>query len=457
MTSTPAPRRHAIVIGASMAGLLAARVLADHFERVTVIERDPLPPAPQPRKGVPQGRHVHALLIRGERTIGALFPDLVPALEAQGAVRFNMGSELRWHHFGCWKAKFNSALHNLAVSRPCLEWEIAQRVARLPNVHIVDRCDVGGFATSADHTRMTGVVAQRRDAGAPAETMAADLVVDASGRGSQTPQRLAALGYGRPPESEVRVDFGYASRIYRVPPGTRDWKAMYMLARQPGKRGGLIFPIEGDRWMVTVCGWHRDHPPADEAGFLEFAASLPMPDLHRWIRRAEPLSDITAHGFPANWRRHYERMQRLPEGLAMIGDAVCSFNPVYGQGMTVAAIEASELDACLRRHDSLAHFQRAVGRIVDPAWQMTTGEDLRFAETRGERSAATRFLHWYTGKVHAAAGTSPLVAESFYAVMNMVAPPPTLFAPRVLLALTKAEASRQRAALARDNVALKQG
>ena len=164
-----------------MAGLLAARVLSDHFEQVTLVEKDALPSSPEPRKGVPQGRHVHALLARGERLIGAMFPDLIRALEQQGAVRFNTGLDLRWHHFGRWKARFSSSLNNLAVSRPCLEWEVAQRVMKLPNVQVIDQCEVSAFATTGDRTRITGVVAQRRDVGAVPESIAADLVVDASG------------------------------------------------------------------------------------------------------------------------------------------------------------------------------------------------------------------------------------------------------------------------------------
>jgi hypothetical protein len=225
--------------------------------------------------------------------------------------------------------------------------------------------------------------------------------------------------------------------------GLSDWEVDDLLAPQPAKRGGLIFPIEGGRWMVTLCGWHGDHPGADEEGFLDFAARLPAPDLHRWIADAEPLTPIVAHGFPANWRRHYERMERFPEGLVVVGDAVCSFNPVYGQGMTVAAIEATALGEWLRGRRRAAAFRHEVARIVEPAWQMTTGEDMRFAETIGRRSPAIRFLHAYTALVHRAAGSSPRVAERFYRVMNMVDDPATLFAPALWLALARCAVERE--------------
>lgn len=242
---------HAVVVGASLAGLLAARVLAKRFERVTLIERDALPDGPEPRKGVPQARHVHALLIRGERIIGGLFPDLVPALLERGAMPVRFGRDLRWHHFGTWKVRFESALRGIAVSRPCLEFEIRRRLVEIANVRVIDSSIVTRFMADWDRSRITGVYWRGRSSIVPDEPLHADLVVDASGRGSQTPQRLRELGYERPEESHVRVNFGYASRIFETPAGSRDWKGPVRggpstcTARRPGVPDGGQ-PLDGD-------------------------------------------------------------------------------------------------------------------------------------------------------------------------------------------------------------------
>jgi 2-polyprenyl-6-methoxyphenol hydroxylase-like FAD-dependent oxidoreductase len=281
----------------------------------------------------------------------------------------------------------------------------------------------------------------------PEELLRADLVVDASGRGSVTPRQLKELGYLQPPESVVKVNFGYASRIYERPPGARDWKAMYVIDRAPDTRGGLIFPIEGNRWLVTLFGWHGDHPPADEAGFLDFARSLPVKDLHEALRGAQALTQPVSHGFPASFRRHYERLARFPTGLLVMGDALCSFNPVYGQGMTVSALEADLLEKCLSRMLSRGvlgiealtkDFRLRAAEVVELPWQLASGEDLRFPQTAGKRPARLRFIHWYTAKLHEASGVSPLVAKRFDAVMNMIAPRPGLFRWDVIRELLRA-------------------
>jgi 2-polyprenyl-6-methoxyphenol hydroxylase-like FAD-dependent oxidoreductase len=447
---TPANLRqhgHAIVIGASLAGLLAARVLADRFERVTILERDHLPTGPEARKGVPQARHVHALLIRGEQVMERLFPGFAKQLIEGGANPVRSGYDVRWHHFGCWKLGFESDLRTLALSRPFLEFHVRQRLLQCPNVRVLDGTVVTRYAADWDCSRVTGVFIRGRHSITMAdEPLQADLVVDASGRGSQTPQRIEELGYARPEESLVKVNFGYASRIYERPRGSRDWQSLYVVDRPPSRRGGLVYPIEGNRWLVTLFGWHGDHPPTTEDGFLEFARKLAVPDVCNAMASAHPLTGITAHGFPANWRRHYDRLARFPARLIVLGDALCSFNPIYGQGMTVAALAAETLEECLRtlearrtpNLDALTrNFQGRMSRIVDLPWQLAVGEDLRFPETPGRRSLKVRLMHAYTAKLHEAAGHSPLVSERFNRVRNMVAPRSVLFGRDVLLELLR--------------------
>lgn len=437
---------HAVVIGASIGGLLAARVLSAHFRRVTIIERDLLPSGSTPRRGAPQARHAHVLLLRGQLILNQMFPDLLPALRERGAVPVTMGRDLRWYHFGCWKKRFASTLTGIAASRPCLEQEIRRRVQDLPNVTLIDDTVVTRYVADWEGARLTGVCVKGAHSAGIEDEIQADLIVDASGRGSQTPQRLAELGYSRPDESLVRTNYAYATRVYEQPANGVDWKNMYVIDRPPARRAGLIVSVEDNRWMVTLIGCHGDTPPTTPDAFMEFARSLPVPDLHTALTNAQPVSDIVPHGFPGSRRRHYERLGRFPVGLIVLGDALCSFNPVYGQGMTVSALEAQFLERCLRdlhargtpNLDALtANFRLGVADVVDLPWQMATAEDLRFPQTSGPRSLKLRFMHWYLRKVHEAAGLSERVAERFAHVSNMVAPRSTLFGRDVLAELLR--------------------
>jgi 2-polyprenyl-6-methoxyphenol hydroxylase-like FAD-dependent oxidoreductase len=438
--------QHALVIGAGIAGLLAARILSDYFELVTVVERDQLPPHAQARKGVPQANHIHLLMCGGAGVIAELFPALFSALEEDGAPLVSPTDDFRWFHFGNWKLQFPGPLRVHSQSRSLLEYHIRRRVAAMPNVRMLDNCQVLGLIGGSDQSSsVAGVWVRRRDDHAQSEVgLASNLVVDASGRGSQTPAWLAALGYPAVEETLVKIDVGYATRIYRRPdtvPG--DWKVMGIYPWPlEMKRMGYIFPIEGNAWMVTLSGCLRDHPPADEAGFLAFARSLARPDIYEAIKDAEPLSAIALHRFPASRRRHYEHLSRLPDGLVVLGDAACSFNPVYGQGMTVAALEASTLRACLEQYlnapvgnmAGFPHsFQKALASVVETPWLFATSEDLRYPAAEGKRPFSMRLLQGYTQRVCRLTATDPFVTQSFYEVLNMLKPPTALFHPHILL------------------------
>jgi 2-polyprenyl-6-methoxyphenol hydroxylase-like FAD-dependent oxidoreductase len=423
-------RQRAIVIGGSMSGLLAARVLSSSFTEVVLFDRDALPHDSENRKGVPQGQHAHALLSSGRAIIERLFPGLRDELIQQGAIKGDY-DRVRWFDNGVYHSRF-SGIEALVVSRPRLEGHLRRRLQALANVTIRDRHDVEALVTA--HGRVAG--ARVRAAGGAAEELPADLVIDASGRGSQSPAWLEQLGFARAPEDAVKVGLGYTTRVYRRKAEHLNGDiAVICPSAPPARRGGVAMAMEGDRWMVTLFGMLGEHPPTDEQGFLEFARTLPAPDIHEAISQAEPLTDLVPFKFPQSTRRRYERVARFPEGYLVFGDAVCSFNPIYGQGMSAAALQAAELERCLASGDvDLAkRFFAAASKVIDAPWTMAVGGDLRYDAVEGQRTPMVKFVNWYIGKLHIAAKTDPAVACAFHRVANLLEPPPSLMSPGMAL------------------------
>jgi 2-polyprenyl-6-methoxyphenol hydroxylase-like FAD-dependent oxidoreductase len=428
--------QHAVVIGASMGGLLAARALADFYEQVTVLERDMLPPTAEQRKGVPQGKHTHILLARGREVIESFFPKFTQELVAQGAVYDDIREHGRWYQSGGYHCQFKSGLRALGISRPLLEFNVRARILSLPNVRITGGCDVLGLAATPDNSRVTGVRLISRQVGSAEEIMEADLVVDASGRGSRTAAWLEALGYTSPEVQEVRVNVIYASRIYRRKPEHLGGQTAVLIAASPeNPRGGVLVAQENDQWIVTVFGYFHHKPPTDEQGFLEFVRTLDAPDIYHVIRDAEPLGDIIPATMPVSQRRCYENLTCFPEGFLVTADSICSFNPIYGQGMTVAALEAVALQTCLAEgtQNLARRFLQQAGELVDTPWQIAVGNDLRMPQVEGKRTARTKFIHWYLSKLHVAARHDPAVALAFHHVTNLIAPPASLLRPQIAL------------------------
>ncbi len=434
----PRHGKHAIVIGGSIAGLMTARALSDFFERVTILERDPVTDRPEARKGQPQTRHLHALLAGGLGIMGEFFPDLPDGMAAAGAKVDDMAVNVRWYVAGGYRQQFKSGLSGSLSSRPMLEWQVRQRVLALPNVTLLDRYSVEQPLVNEDRTRIIGVRATRRVEGAASEEMLADLVVDASGRGAAAPKWLETLGYSRPQEESIKVNLGYATRIYRRKPGdAAGLDAIFVSPKPPqGKRAGLIFYMEDDRWIVTLVGSHGDHPSDDEEAFMEFARSLEAPDIYNVITRLEPLSDIMLHKFPASLRRRYEKLTRFPEGYLVLGDAVSSFNPVYGQGMTSASMQAKALHTLLAERSSLSglwqpYFAR-ISKVLDIPWQLAAGADFAFEGTEGKKPPAADLINAYMTRVNLATHHDTVVYGAFLRVLNLMAPPTSLFHPKIL-------------------------
>ncbi|GAA0907335.1 hydroxylase [Virgisporangium aurantiacum] len=437
-----------------MAGLLAARVLADEYERVTVVERDPLPPAADNRRGVPQGRHGHTLLPSGADIIDELFPGLLGELVAAGAPRLDNYTAVRFVPDGVHRlappAPPVEFLHQ--ASRPLLEAAVRTRIRGLTNVEILDGCAFVGLVTSAARDRVTGARVFRH--GAPAEqVLTADLVIDATGRGSRTPTRLAELGYRRPPEDEVEIDLRYASRLIRFEPGAVP-EQLTLIGPTPRRpRAMALFAYENDTWLFTVSGYAGHHPAADYRAMVEFAAPFAPPHIVAALRDARPLADVSTFRFRANRRRRYERMRRFPRGLLVVGDAMCSFNPIYGQGMSVAAKQAIVLRHCLRRGDGrlARRFFRLAARPVGTAWRMAVGADLALPQVDGPRSPAVRLGNAYVHRVLVAAEHDPVVAARFLRVSAFLDKPSRLMAPsiiariiaRIIIGNRRAEPDRQ--------------
>jgi 2-polyprenyl-6-methoxyphenol hydroxylase-like FAD-dependent oxidoreductase len=428
--------KRAVVLGGSVAGLTAARVLSDTFDEVVVVERDPLDDTRQPRKGVPQGRHVHGIYSTGLLILESLFPGLRDDLLQSGAVEADMGSEFHWWHWGGFRLPQPAGVRALLQSRPLLEQQLRRHLRRVPRVVVKDETDVLAPVASNDGSRVVGVRVRDRRAGQFETTLTADLVVDATGRGSRAPRWMEELGFQRPPETELFVDLAFATRIYRRRPSDlAPFKALVISPAGPAERRlGVIFPIEDERWSASLAGWVGDHPPLDEEGWLKFAASLPTPEFHRVVASAEPLGTIVQHKFPSNLRRHWERLSRWPERLVVLGDAMCSFNPAYGQGMTVASFECRELGACVAQGlDGLPRrFYRRAGAIVDRAWTLAAGEDLRFPQVRGPRPFGAEYVNAYIARLHRASHKDPTVLKALLEVMSLRRPPPWLMTPGML-------------------------
>lgn len=432
--STQPIGKHAVVIGASMAGLLAARALSDSYERVTIVERDELPAIGENRKAVPQGRHAHVMLASGQRSIEELLPGITDELLAAGAQSCESLREIRFVIAGHELTREASGADVLLASRPLIEGHVRRRVLAVANMTVREHCDAVGLLTSSGGERVTGVRVRSRS-GEGDEPLDADLVIAASGRAARVPALLSALGYPRPDEERLPVDLLYVSRRVRLHPGALGDDKLVLIGARPGLPRGVMLIAQEDHWILTVSGYGAEHhPPADEEGYLDFIGTVAPPDVVAAIRESEPLGDIVTHGFPANQRRRYERLKRFPDGLLVVGDAISSFNPLYGQGMSVAALEAIELQRCLERGEQrLAHrFFRAAGKVVGQAWDMAVGGDLALPEVEGRRPLVLRMTNPYVERLLRVAERDPVVAAAFGDVGDLLAPPQEIMRPRIL-------------------------
>jgi 2-polyprenyl-6-methoxyphenol hydroxylase-like FAD-dependent oxidoreductase len=424
----------AIVLGGSVGGVVAARALADHFETVTVLERDTIPALGAQRKGVPQGRHAHGLLYAGSAAFEKLFPGWTELVVSHGGMRADPGKAGLWVHHGHRQARVEAPVDGLLASRPLLESTLRCCLLERSNVRFLENTDVAGVTTTADRSRVNGVRVRERF-GSEERVLGADFVVDALGRGSASPRWLGELGYESPEIEEVRINLSYTTREFVRPASGFEGDLLVIVAAVPDNpRLAAMLALEGGRFVVTLGGCFGERAPEDLDGYRAYADNLPDPTIGRFLRQAQPLDEPRTGTFPASRRLRYERLRRFPAGYLIFADAIASFNPVFGQGLTVAALEGLILQECLAKGLSSIgrRFFRRASRTVDIPWSTAVLNDLRFPEVFGKRTAMVKFLHGYMPRVFARGVHDTVVARTVLDVVHMAKAPPALLSPGML-------------------------
>jgi 2-polyprenyl-6-methoxyphenol hydroxylase-like FAD-dependent oxidoreductase len=436
----------AIVVGASMAGLCSARVLADRFDSVVVIDRDRLPHRPESRRQVPQGRHPHLLLTTGARLLEGWLPGILDQLRASGAVDVDLCADFHWYQAGGCQRRPESELRGPAMSRPLLEHTVRRRVEALGNVTFRDETAVEGLIAEPSGERITGIRLADRSA-----ALDCDLVVDATGRAARSLAWLHEIGYDPPPTSTIEVDTRYVSRAYRrTDTPSRDWKAAAVIGAPDTRRLAMLLPMEDEQWIVAIAGVNGESAPTDPDAMLAYARALESPVIAEVMEVSEPLGDPVTHRFPANQRRHVERMRRFPLGWVLVGDAVCSFNPIYGQGMTTAAMQAHALGRELDRAGAIdrtftRRYFKAADRIVNTPWSIAVGGDFAYPDTKGKKPFATDLVNRYMDRVIKAGQHDDEVVIRINETLALVRNPQTLMAPTFMLRVLRAARRRNPA------------
>lgn len=432
-----APTR-AVVLGGSIAGLFAARVLADAYDEVRIVDRDTLVGTKGPRRHAPQGRHINGLLARGQQIMEELFPGLTKQILDYGVPGGDLSGSCRWFFGGRRLKQQHAGLVTLGARRPVLEFHIRERVEKIPNVVFTEQHDILGLVTTADRGTVTGVRVQRR--GTKTEkVIEADLVVDATGRGSRTPVWLEELGYGAVPEERKKIDLVYVTQHFRLREGADpfgDDVAINPVAFPGNPRGAVFVRTDGGELELTTYGLLGDHPPTDQAGLYEWLKTLPSKDVYNAIRYADPVDEPTAFRFPTTVRRQYEKLTRFPAGLLVTGDAITCFNPVYAQGMSVAAMSAMTMRQHL--HSGAApeptdYFRDLAHDVIDPPWEMTNTVDLTFPGVKGNRTFQVRMAQKYLKRVQVAATRDGKVTAAYMRAAGLVDRPEALMRPGMVL------------------------
>jgi 2-polyprenyl-6-methoxyphenol hydroxylase-like FAD-dependent oxidoreductase len=428
-------KNKAIVIGGGISGKLAARVLSDHYREVVILERDQKPAGPLPRKGAPQGEHLHALLHAGEYGLEELFPGITENFYSGGAVKINSTIDLAWFHHGAWKVRYDGGYSTTLQTRPHLEWHIEQFIKRIPNVVFKYNQVVENLLYDDAEDRIIGV--QLKEG-----TMQADLVIDASGVSSLTSSWLKKRGT-LVPDEKMEINLSYISKQYNLSDHhDRDWKIKMVYPNPPHqKMGGTISKVEGNRYIVTLMGYHHSINDKEvlknDTGFVELAKKLPKLDIYQEIENGTPLSNTSIYRIPQIVWRRFDKLESLPIGLILIGDTVCRIDPVFGQGMSIAILESLALQKLLQKHNGELHkvpsaFHKKAAKIIAPIWNMVITEDFRYPATKGKKPFGLSVQQWYAKNIFLLSSQNQEVYDSFVKVMNLVRPITSLMKPSIL-------------------------
>ncbi|MEW9668481.1 NAD(P)-binding protein [Ammoniphilus sp. 3BR4] len=435
---------HAVIIGSGIGGLCAAQVLSRYFEKVTVLEQGARPLGKEPRKQVPQGYHLHVLLKRGEEALEQLFPGIGQAMLGNGSVLINGTRDLKWFHHGVWKKRFEGDLSILLQSRPFLEGHIRNQVEQNPHILIRYQTKALRPIFHASEKVIKGLQVQEEGSPVPTD-LSAELVIDASGYGSRFQTWFIDQGYICPVE-KVTINLRYISQTYQLKPEKkRDWSVLMVYPSPPAeKAGAALSRTERNRYIVTLFDYDQDEDrplPRNAKEFIEMTKKLSQDTIYQELQGSEPLSDIQVYKVPYMIRYRYEKLQNFPKGFLFLGDTLCRFDPVFGQGMSVAAMEALALDQCLQKawkqgrgisSDLASRYFRKISKIIDPVWLMILIEDFRHRHVTGNKPMGLTFLQWYTKRIFQRSSQDTDIYNAFVYVMNLLRPANTLFHPSVI-------------------------
>jgi flavin-dependent dehydrogenase len=433
--------KRAIVVGAGISGLSAARALSEFCEEVVIVERDALPDDATPRPGVPQGKHPHGLLASAMTALEYLFPGFSQDLAAAGAVPIDPGSEVLFEYPGLGPLpRVHFGWGTYAMSRPLLEVCLLRRVKRRANIRVRTQCRVAGILGAPDGTTVTGIQYEEGTNGV-SERLSADIVVEASGHGALTLDFLRSTGRRLPEETTIGIDVRYSSTVFAIPESAGAYKVIVTIPKAPERvRFGYILPAESNRWQVLLVGRGEDIPPVDGDGFLAYAHQLETPSIYNAIRDAERLGEIARFGFPESKWRHFGLLGEFPRGLLPLGDTVCRLNPVWGQGIAVALKEAQMLHRVLQTQalapDPLATLAQtflaeAESLIKDP-WEMSAVPDFVYPDTRGQRPPDLADKLQFQQALQSIAVRDPAMYKLLAEVKHLLKPSKVLEEPEIV-------------------------